>query len=131
LNKWENIDDAAPRSQPASEDDSKAAPVVERKEDPEEAKMTVPELMEHEFKRIIGHDSIKQQLRAFYKKVQLDQIRAAAGRGGGKGSPPLYHMIFSGPPGTGKTTMANVVAKLFCKMKLTESDKVISSTTIH
>jgi hypothetical protein len=71
---------------------------VERKEDPEEAKMTVPELMEHEFKRIIGHDNIKQQLRAFYKKVQLDQIRAAAGRGG-KPSTTLYHMIFSGPPG--------------------------------
>lgn len=109
---------------PRPEDDAKAAAPVERKEDPEEAKMTVPELMEHEFARIIGHDNIKQQLRAFYKKVQLDQIRAAAGRGG-KPSTTLYHMIFSGPPGTGKTTMANVVAKLFCKMKLTETDKVV------
>jgi len=37
----------------------------------------------------------------------------------------LYHMIFSGPPGTGKTTMANVVAKIMLKMKLVSTDNVV------
>jgi hypothetical protein len=31
--------------------------------------------MEQEFNKIIGHEIIKQQLRQFYKKVQLDAIR--------------------------------------------------------
>ena len=60
---------------------------------------SVEELMDDEFGRIIGHDSIKQQLRQFYKKVQLDRIRAAHGKE--KDTKRLYHMIFSGPPGTG------------------------------
>ena len=60
---------------------------------------SVEDLMDAEFRRIIGHDSIKLQLRQFYKKVQLDRIRAAHGKDTDKKR--LYHMIFSGPPGTG------------------------------
>ena len=57
-------------------------------------------LMDAEFARIIGHDSIKAQLRQFHKKVQLDRIRAAHGKE--RDTKRLYHMIFSGPPGTGQ-----------------------------
>ena len=64
--------------------------------------------MDDEFSRIIGHDSIKQQLRQFYKKVQLDRIRAAHGKE--RDSKRLYHMIFSGPPGTGNQTHALTLA---------------------
>lgn len=92
------------------------------KED-EDAKLTVEELMDKEFAKIIGHDSLKKQLRQFYKKVQLDQIRQKAGKE--KDVKRLYHMIFSGPPGTGKTTMANLVSKIMLKMKLVSSDKVV------
>ena len=62
--------------------------------------LSVEELMDEEFGRIIGHEGIKQQLRQFYKKVQLDRIRAAHGKE--RDSKRLYHMIFSGPPGTGQ-----------------------------
>jgi len=94
-----------------------------KKEESEDEKLTVPELMEEEFKKIIGHENIKQQLRQFHKKVQLDQIRNANGKL--KSKKALYHMIFSGPPGTGKTTMANVVSKVMRKMKLTQTDQVV------
>lgn len=88
-----------------------------------EKEMTVDELMDFEFKNIIGHDSLKSTIRQFYKKVQLDVIRMKAGRAEKKA--PLYHMIFAGPPGTGKTTMANLVAKIMLKMELVQSDKVV------
>ena len=61
--------------------------------------LSVDEFMELEFSRIIGHDSIKTQLRQFYKKVQLDRIRSAHGKD--TDHKRLYHMIFDGPPGTG------------------------------
>ena len=64
--------------------------------------LSVEELMDVEFARIIGHDSIKLQLRQFYKKVQLDRIRQAHGKDAD--TQRLYHMIFSGPPGTGPST---------------------------
>ena len=73
--------------------------------------------MDKEFNKIIGHDQIKTQLRTFYKKVQLDQIRAANGKQILKYK-PLYHMMFLGPPGTGKTTMANLVAKIMVKNEI-------------
>jgi len=83
------------------EDEAAAASsAAAQKEADEEAKMTVEELMDKEFAKIIGHDSLKKQLRQFYKKVQLDQIRIKAGKE--KDGKRLYHMIFSGPPGTGE-----------------------------
>merc|ERR1711963_712784 len=85
--------------------------------------MTVKELMEKEFSKIIGQESIKEQLKQFHKKVQLDEIREKNGNLTSKNT--LYHMIFQGPPGTGKTTMANVVAKVMLKMQLVKSDKVV------
>jgi SpoVK/Ycf46/Vps4 family AAA+-type ATPase len=91
-------------------------------EEKKELKMSVDELMTSEFKRIIGQEKIKAMLRGFAKSVALDKLRVASGRAV---APGLYHMIFSGPPGTGKTTMAKVVAKLLCKMNLTKNDNVV------
>lgn len=55
--------------------------------------------MEKEFNKIIGMDSVKKQLNMFYKKVQLDEIRAKNNKLAD--SKRLYHMIFTGSPGTG------------------------------
>lgn len=83
----------------------------------------IKEQMEKEFESIIGHDNIKKQLQTFHKKVQLDRIREANGKGAD--TKRLYHMIFQGPPGTGKTTMANLVARLMRDMKIIETDNVV------
>jgi DNA polymerase III gamma/tau subunit len=83
----------------------------------------IEQFMEEEFNKIIGHDSLKAQLMQFHKKVQLDQIRAQAGLA--RDTKRLYHMMFLGPPGTGKTTMANLVASIMLKMQLVTTDKVV------
>ena len=49
------------------------------------------------FEDFVGQDRIKQNLRVF--------IDAAKGRG-----EALDHVLFSGPPGLGKTTLANIIA---------------------
>lgn len=85
-------------------DDSASSSSSSQKESDEDAKLTVEELMDKEFAKIIGHDGLKKQLRQFYKKVQLDQIRIKAGKE--KDAKRLYHMIFSGPPGTGQCSTA-------------------------
>jgi stage V sporulation protein K len=85
--------------------------------------MSCEQLMTSEFEKIIGHDKLKKQLWQFYKKVQLDEVRASNNRL--PDTSRLFHMLFMGPPGTGKTTMANLVAKVMVKMKLIQNDKVV------
>jgi hypothetical protein len=54
--------------------------------------MSVAELMESEFSKIIGHENIKRQLQQFHKKVQLDEIRVKNGKS--VDAKKLFHMIF-------------------------------------
>jgi len=99
------------------------------KENPE-LKMSVEELMEYEFKKIVGQSQLKKQIIQFYKKVELDKIRKTNNKNPDKkemydNTKRLYHMIFSGPPGTGKTTMAKVVSKIMLKMKILSKDRIV------
>lgn len=81
--------------------------------------------MEEEFAKIVGMDGVKDQLRAFYKKVKLDKIREGVGKKASGEKNRLFHMIFMGPPGTGKTTMANLVARVMLKLGLLKTEKVV------
>lgn len=78
-----------------------------------------------EFRKIVGQDQIKNQLRQFVKKVKMDVIRRGDIRGKNKTSSALYHMCFSGSPGCGKTKMAEIVANLLYQMNLVDNQRVV------
>lgn len=62
---------------------------------------------------MIGMDNVKALVYEVYALLYVSRMRAEAGLSGGS---QVYHMIFKGNPGTGKTTIARIVAKLFQKM---------------
>jgi SpoVK/Ycf46/Vps4 family AAA+-type ATPase len=74
-----------------------------------------------ELDAMIGLAGVKEQIRQVIAFVQATAMRA---RGGLPVDKPMHHFVFLGPPGTGKTTVARIIAKLYYAYGLLETPNV-------
>ncbi|MEK4298362.1 AAA family ATPase [Oceanobacillus sp. FSL W8-0428] len=70
---------------------------------------------------LIGLEEIKDYVQRLVKQVKIDKMLAEQGE---LPFNPTYHMIFEGNPGTGKTTVANILASLFYYLDILPSKNV-------
>src|SRR3569833_963885 len=70
---------------------------------------------------MIGLEPVKRQVRAIAASIEAACMRAEAGFAAEK---PMRHFVFVGPSGTGKTTNARVVAKIFYAFALLPTPQV-------
>ncbi|MBL1075170.1 type VII secretion AAA-ATPase EccA [Nocardia sp. 2] len=77
-----------------------------------------------ELEKQIGLEAVKTQVAKLQSSAQLAKIRAEKGL---SSSARGQHLAFTGPPGTGKTTIARVVAKIYCGLGILKTDKVVES----
>jgi type VII secretion ATPase EccA len=79
---------------------------------------------EAELQRQIGLTRVKDQVERYRAATQMARVRAARGM---KVAQPSKHMIFTGPPGTGKTTIARVVANILAGLGVIGEPKLIET----
>jgi SpoVK/Ycf46/Vps4 family AAA+-type ATPase len=85
--------------------------------------ITVDEAMA-ELDNMIGLAAVKDQVRSIAASIEAARRRAVAGYATDK---PMQHMVFLGPPGTGKTAVARIVAKIFYAFGLLETPAVVEA----
>lgn len=70
----------------------------------------------------IGIEDVKLQVGKLKASARVAAEREAQGMTAVKRS---HHLVFAGPPGTGKTTIARVVAKIYCGLGILKTDTVL------
>ena len=78
-----------------------------------------------ELDRQIGLSRVKEQIERYRAATQMARVRAARGM---KVAQQSKHMIFTGPPGTGKTTIARVVANILAGLGVIAEPKLVETS---
>lgn len=81
--------------------------------------------LEKELSAIVGMDSIKEFIRSLQSLIKLNEARKKLGLT--VDNSQSLHMVFMGNPGTGKTSMARIIAKMLFSMGILETDNLVET----
>ncbi len=77
-----------------------------------------------ELDELIGLEPVKQQVRAIAAQLRVARLRDTHGLAS---QPPARHFVFTGPPGTGKTTVARILGRIFAALGLLVRPEVVEA----
>lgn len=84
---------------------------------------TMEQLLE-ELDGLVGLANVKEDVRSLMNFIKVTNIRAKRGM-----TVPAvsYHLVFTGNPGTGKTTVARLVSRLYCKLGILPQGQLVET----
>ncbi|OEJ35528.1 AAA family ATPase [Streptomyces subrutilus] len=77
-----------------------------------------------ELERMVGLEPVKRQVKALSAQLHMARLRAGQGL---PVQPPKRHFVFSGPSGTGKTTVARILGRVFYALGLLGGDHLVEA----
>jgi type VII secretion ATPase EccA len=77
-----------------------------------------------ELNELVGLEPVKQQVHAIAAQLRVAKLRGAQGL---TSQPPAMHFVFTGPPGTGKTTVARILGRIFAALGLLVRPEVVEA----
>jgi AAA+ superfamily predicted ATPase len=77
-----------------------------------------------ELEGLIGLNNVKQEIKTLANLVKVQQARKEEGL---KNSTLSYHLVFTGNPGTGKTTIARIIASIYKDLKILKKGHLVET----
>ena len=74
--------------------------------------------------RMVGLEPVKRQVKTLSAQLRMARLRAVQGL---PVQPPKRHFVFSGPSGTGKTTVARILGRVFYALGLLAGDHLVEA----
>ena len=77
-----------------------------------------------ELDSLVGLEEVKSEVKKIVNLAKINEARRAQGL---KVPPMTYHMVFTGNPGTGKTTVARIVARAFRALGIAKTGQLVET----